>query len=86
MPESWRELRQEPERVCELLEVAERGGFPAAIVLLDGWGLRWSPGKAPPPYPPPAPESARFNADRTEALSRRAIELINRHRFHTMPR
>ena len=68
MPESWRELRQLPDRVCGLLEAAEFGGFAAAVVLLDSWGLRWSPGKAAPKYPPPPPGSARLDADRAEGF------------------
>ena len=34
-PESWRELRGSPVQVCNLLEVTEDGGYPAAMSWLD---------------------------------------------------
>jgi hypothetical protein len=37
--DSWRALRGEPGRVCDLLEVAEDGGYRAAMTTLTGWGL-----------------------------------------------
>lgn len=46
---TWRVLRDDSSRVCELLEAAERGGLAAAAALLDASGLAWIPGKAPPP-------------------------------------
>jgi hypothetical protein len=69
-PESWRELRELPDRVCELLEATEHGGLGAATALLDSWGLRWLAGKAAPPltvrwchrghlWPPPLRTRAR---------------------------
>lgn len=48
-PEGWRALRHHPDRVCGLLEVAERKGYAAASDLLDQWGIGWLPGKAAPP-------------------------------------
>ena len=82
MPESWRELRQLPERVCGLLEAAELGGFAAATSLLDFWGLAWSPGKAAPPWPARPPGSAKFDAERVAGVRRLAVEVWNRYQLH----
>jgi hypothetical protein len=84
MPESRRALRDEPPRVCALLEAAEGSGFPAAIELLDACGLRWSPGKAAPPYPPPPPGSSALHADRVAGVQQLAAEVWNRHRLHRL--
>lgn len=52
-PDAWWQLRREPDKVCELLEAAERAGFPGASGLLDRWGLGWMHGtSAPPPMGP----------------------------------
>ncbi|QJY51209.1 protein rep [Pseudonocardia broussonetiae] len=48
-PDSWRALRSHPDRVCELLEAAEAGGFAGAAALLDDWGLAWMVGRSAPP-------------------------------------
>jgi hypothetical protein len=84
-PDSWRELRQEPDQVCELLEATERAGFDAATSLLDLWGLDWSPGKAAPKYPPPL-DDGRREAERlalmqaiTDRLKRRHQVELRRH-------
>lgn len=37
--ESWRALRVDPGRVCDLLEAAEDSGYPAAMARLKQWGL-----------------------------------------------
>jgi len=53
-PESWRELRDTPERVCKLLEVTEDGGYPASMALLDQWSMGYLVAKVyPRPKPPP---------------------------------
>jgi hypothetical protein len=65
-PESWRELREQPDQVCELLEATERAGFAAATALLDIWGLRWLPGKAALSWPKRPPGSARLDVERAE--------------------
>jgi len=38
-PASWRELRQDPDAVCDLLEAAEDGGYAAAMPWLRKRGL-----------------------------------------------
>lgn len=38
-PDSWRALRADPGRICELLEVAEDHGYPGAKIRLQRWGL-----------------------------------------------
>lgn len=37
--DSWRALRGEPGRVCDLLERTEDGGYPGAMATLRRWGL-----------------------------------------------
>lgn len=59
-PDGWRALRREPDRVCDLFETAERGGFPAAAALLDGWGIGWRPGKTA--WRPPGMSRAQIDA------------------------
>jgi hypothetical protein len=49
-PATWRELRADPDRVCQLLNAAERGGFEGATALLDRLALPWLMGTAAPPY------------------------------------
>jgi hypothetical protein len=79
MPESCRELRQLPERVCGLLEAAELGGFAAATFLLDSWGSDWMPGKAAPPWLERPPGSARLDAGRAEGLRQVGRQLRRAH-------
>ncbi len=70
MPESWRGLRQLPDRVCGLLEAAELGGFAAATFLLDSWGMAWLPGKAAAPWPAPPPAVPRWTSSATQDFGR----------------
>ncbi len=84
MPESWCELRHLPDRVCELLEATEGGGFAAATSLLDAWGLAWQPSKGAPPWPARPPGSARLDVIQGEGLQHVAATVINRHRFFTL--
>lgn len=37
--DSWRALRVDPGRICDLLEVTEDSGYPAAMGQLKRWGL-----------------------------------------------
>jgi hypothetical protein len=37
----WRELVRVPERMAQLLDVAEAGGAPAVMATLDSWGIEW---------------------------------------------
>ena len=52
-PESWGDLRRSPAQVCDLLEVTEDGGYPAAMPWLDRHGLGYVVVAVPPPLPPP---------------------------------
>jgi hypothetical protein len=78
-PESWRELREQPNQVCELLEATERAGFAAATALLDIWGLRWSPGKAAPSWPKRPPGSARLDVELADGLRQVGRQLQRAH-------
>jgi len=77
-PDSWRQLRQQPDQVCELLEATERAGLDAATGLLNLWGLSWSLGKAAPPYFPP--QDDRRDAERAAVIQGIAVRLQRPHR------
>jgi hypothetical protein len=82
-PESWHELRHRPDQVCELLEVTEGGGFPAAMSLLDRLGLAYVMVSIPPPPPPPPRDHEHWVLRRDRAdESRRLIGSVARALSH----
>jgi hypothetical protein len=81
--QSWRDLRRTPERVCDLLDAAERGGHPAAVQLLDAWGLEWLQVKGAVPYPPPPPGARMVDVQRAADIAALSQRLIGTHDFYT---
>src|SRR3954454_16969141 len=78
----WTEPAVGAGRVCARpLEVAELGGFEAAALLLDSWGLDWLPGKAAPTWSSRLAGPARLDAERVRGLQCVAVEAWNRHQL-----
>lgn len=67
MPEGWHWLRDRPLAVCELHEYSERGGFPAAMRLLDSWGVAYMEMTLTPKPPPVAQDHEHWQLRRDRA-------------------
>lgn len=71
--ETWRSIRDDVDRKCDLLEALELSGQDGAVVLLERWGLAWCALRGPitaPDHPqargsrrPCRPESRRTNSN-----------------------
>lgn len=72
-PDSWREMRTRPARVCDLLEVTEDGGYPAAMSWLDRHGLGYVVVALPPPLPPPPRDHEHWQLRRDRSDEARSL-------------